>query len=80
MVDPFPTSLGAGHLEKLLVYANPLVVSKLEIIDLCAYQPGILYREYSHGVAVSILKSVVSLTLLFLANYLSKLVRKDKIL
>lgn len=73
------SGLLGSDIEKLFVFANVLVIDKLETIDFYAYNMGIVYNEYSYGVVVGICKSLVSIVLLFSANYLSKYVRGSKV-
>lgn len=62
---------GAGF-EQYFVFQNPLVIEKLEVLDTYTYKIGLTMNEYSFATAVGIFKSVVSITLLFSANLLSK--------
>lgn len=77
--------LGIGNflnmgMEQYLVYKNPLTADNIEILDLYVYRLGLLNGDFSYGVAVGILKSVVSITLLFTANGIAKKVRGTSIL
>jgi putative aldouronate transport system permease protein len=73
------SGLVGSDFEKLFVFQNPLVINKLETIDIYTYELGIVYNEYSYGIAVGIFKSVVSVMLLFVANNISKYFRGQKI-
>ena len=66
--------------EKYLVFNNPLVASKLEVIDVYTYRIGIGTQDYSFSIAVGILKSVVSIILLFSVNSLAKKTRGESII
>jgi len=67
--------LSAAGLDQYLVFHNGLVAPKIETLDYYVYRVGILANSYSFTIAVGILKSLISITLLFSANLLSKRVR-----
>jgi putative aldouronate transport system permease protein len=67
-------------LEQYFVFQNPLNKDHIEVLDLYVYNQGILGNGISRATVVSILKSVVSIGLLFIANGLSKIVRKESII
>ncbi|WP_223829965.1 ABC transporter permease [Paenibacillus arenilitoris] len=76
--------LGIGNflnvgLEQYLVYKNALTADNIEVLDLYVYRLGISNHDYSYGVAVGILKSVVSIILLVIANIITKKVRGSSI-
>jgi putative aldouronate transport system permease protein len=62
-------------MEQYYVFSNAINRSRIEVLDLYVYNTGLVGRNYSFATAVGLLKSVVSITLLFVANQLSKLVR-----
>ena len=62
-------------LEQYFVFENPMTKDRIEVLDLYVYNQGIANIYYSASTAISVLKSLVSLTLLFAVNGLSKLVR-----
>jgi len=62
-------------LEQYFVFQNPMTKSRIEVLDLYVYNQGIASIYYSASTAISVLKSLVSVTLLFGVNGLSKLVR-----
>lgn len=70
----------SNGMEQYFVFQNPMNRNKIEVLDLYVYNIGIGGGSFSYATAVSILKSIVSLTLLFVANSLSKLVRGNTIL
>ena len=72
--------LGIGNflnlgLEQYLLFRNAITAANIEVIDLFVYRIGLLNQDFSYGVAVGILRSVVSLFLLFTANFIAKKVR-----
>jgi len=66
--------------EKYLMFTNTITTSKLEVLDIFTYRIGIGTQQYSFATAVSILKSVVSVVLISLANMLAKKVRGETII
>ena len=68
-----------GGLDQYLVFYNGLTAPKIETLDYFVYRVGMLANNYSYAIAVGIVKSVISLTLLFSVNFLSKKVRGQSI-
>ncbi len=66
--------------DQYYVFQNPLNKSHIEVLDLYVYNQGILGNNISYSTVVGILKTIVSVTLLFFANGLSKLIRKESII
>jgi putative aldouronate transport system permease protein len=66
-------------MEQYFVFQNPMNKGWIEVLDLYVYNQGFVGINYSYSIAVGILKSLVSLVLLFLANGASKLFRKESI-
>lgn len=67
-------------MDQYYVFQNPLNKSSIEVLDLYVYNMGMVGQNISYSTAVGILKSLVSVTLLFFANGLSKAVRKESII
>lgn len=71
-------------LEQYLIFQNALNKDSIEVLDLYVYNIGIRNGmsgyNYSFATAVGILKSVVSVALLFSVNYASKKVRGEGII
>jgi putative aldouronate transport system permease protein len=67
--------------EQYFVFQNAINKESIEVLDLFVYNKGIggTSNNISYTTAVGILKSGVSVLLLFLANWLSKFVRDEKI-
>ncbi len=61
--------------EKYYLFWNSLVTEKIEVLDYYIYSVGIGSGDYSYATAASILKSIVSITLVLFANHLSKKIR-----
>jgi ABC-type polysaccharide transport system permease subunit len=66
--------------EQYYVFSNAFNKARIEVLDLFVYNLGIGQGSYSLAVAISMMKSVVSLTLLFTVNRLSKLLRGESII
>ncbi|MFK7692826.1 ABC transporter permease [Paenibacillus sp. HJGM_3] len=58
--------------ERVWVFLNPLTYENGEILDTYIYRAGLLQQEYSFTTAVGMFKSIIGLTLLVLANKLSR--------
>lgn len=69
----------SGNFDQYFVFYNSLVADKIEVIDYYAYRVGLLMNDYSLGTAISILKSVASIILLFSVNKLSKIFRDESL-
>jgi putative aldouronate transport system permease protein len=66
-------------MEQYFVFQNPMNKDWIEVLDLYVYNQGFVGINYSYSIAVGILKSLVSLILLFLANGISRIFRKESI-
>lgn len=66
-------------MEQYFVFQNPMNKDWIEVLDLYVYNQGFVGINYSYSIAVGILKSLVSLVLLFVANSASKIFRKESI-
>jgi ABC-type sulfate transport system permease component len=72
--------LNAGSgMDQYLVYYNPLVAEKIEVLDLYVYRLGLVKNDYSLATAVGIMKSIVSIILLFSVNFTAKKTRGEGI-
>jgi putative aldouronate transport system permease protein len=67
--------------EQYFVFQNAINKENIEVLDLFVYNKGIggSSNNISYTTAVGILKSGISVLLLFLANWFSKFVRDEKI-
>lgn len=66
--------------EQYLLFKNPMTGPNIEVIDLYVYRIGLEMSDYSYGIAIGIMKFLVSVSLLIFANLLSKRVRGKTIL
>ena len=70
-------------MEQYLVFQNPMNRQTIEVLDLYVYNITIASGGtalYSYATAIGILKTLVSVTLLFTANFLSKKLRGESIM
>jgi putative aldouronate transport system permease protein len=58
--------------ERVFVFQNPLNLQNSEILDTYIYKAGLKQMQYSYATAIGLFKSVVGLTLLSIANFISK--------
>lgn len=67
-------------MEQYYVFQNPMNKSFIEVLDLYVYNKGMVGNNIPFATAISTLKSIVSIVLLFGVNQLSKLVRGETII
>lgn len=73
--------LNAGSgMEQYLVFNNPIVADKIEVLDLYVYRLGLVINDYSFATVVGIFKTVISILLLFTVNSVSKRIRGQSII
>ena len=66
-------------MDQYYVFQNAMNKSHIEVLDLYVYNISIAGGNFSFGTAVSMLKSLISLTLLLIANGAAKLIRGSSI-
>lgn len=66
-------------MDQYFVFSNAMNHSSIEVLDLYTYNIGLLKGNFSLATVISIMKSVVSLVLLFSVNRLSKTLRGESI-
>lgn len=66
-------------MDQYFVFQNAMNKDAIEVLDLYVYNVGISGGNFSFATVISILKTVVSLVLLFAANWTSKKVRGESI-
>ncbi len=71
--------LNTGY-EQYMLFKNSLTATNIEVLDLYTYRIGLQNMDYSYGVAVSVIKSVVSITLVIVANKIAKKVRGKSVI
>ena len=67
-------------MDQYFVFQNALNKEHLEVLDLYVYNIGLLGSNFSFATAVSALKSIISVILLFGVNRLSKCIRGETII
>lgn len=67
-------------MEQFFVFQNAINKDHIEVLDLYVYNTGMLGFNFSFATAISMLKSIISIVLLFFANQLSKIVRGESII
>lgn len=78
MLMQISSFVGVGF-EQYLTFYNGIVANNIEVIDLYVYRAGLLQSDYSFGTAIGVLKSVISIAMLFGMNRLSKKIRGEAI-
>lgn len=66
--------------DQFYVFQNNLVTKNIEVLDLYVYTIGLKKQNYSYAIAAGILKSFISIALLFIANTTAKKVRGESII
>lgn len=67
-------------MEQYYVFQNSMNKNFIEVLDLYVYNQGIASKNTSFSIAIGMLKSLVSIVLLFAANTLSRLSRDEAVL
>lgn len=70
----------SNGMDQYLVFENPTNTSSIEVLDLYVYHLGIDNKIIPLSTAIGMLKSVISIALLFIGNKLSKLIRGESII
>ena len=66
--------------EHIYVFYNPMVADKLQVLDYYVYRVGIEMNDYSLSTTMGMSKTIISLILLFTANFMSKKIRGRSII
>jgi putative aldouronate transport system permease protein len=66
--------LNTGY-EQYFLFKNPVTAPKIEVLDLYVYRMGLQLGDFSYGTAVGLVKSAISLILLFFSNSISAKIR-----
>ncbi|MEK0317829.1 ABC transporter permease [Cohnella sp. 56] len=69
----------SGSFEQIFVLRNNMNLPKSETLDLFVYNMGIVSGRFSYSTAVLLCRSVVSLLLLLLANFVSRKLTKESL-
>lgn len=65
--------------EKIILLYNPVTYEKADVISSFVYRKGLLEFGWSYSSAVGLFNSVINLTLLVAANYISRRVSKSSL-
>ena len=71
--------VGVGF-EQYWVFRNPVVSGSIDVIDVYVYNIGLGAMDYAYGTAIGVLKSAISLLLVFGTNVLAKRIRGNTII
>jgi len=74
------SSLLSVGLEQYLVFSNNMVQRNIEVLDFYVYRVGLQNRDYAYAIAIGMLKTVISVILLFTVNRFSKQIRGESII
>ena len=66
--------------EQFFVFYNSLVSDRIEVLDYYVFKIGMVAGDYSYSIVVGMLKSLISITLLFIANLVSKRIRGESLI
>jgi len=69
------SGLLSNGLEQYLVFINPMVQDKLEVLDYYVYRLGVTLNDVSFSTAIGITKTFISVLLLFVVNFASRKIR-----
>ena len=73
-------NLLSNGFEQYYVFYNPLVHNTLQVLDYYLYRIGIMLNDYSFSTALGMSKTIISVILLFSANFISKRFRGESII
>ena len=71
--------LNTGY-EQYMLFKNSVTAPAIEVLDLYVYRIGLENMDYSYGVAISIVKSIVSVALVVIANLVAKKIRGNTVI
>ena len=63
-----------------MLFKNAVTAPAIEVLDLYVYRIGLENMDYSYGVAISIVKSIVSVALVVIANMVAKKIRGNTVI
>jgi putative aldouronate transport system permease protein len=69
-----------SNFDMYYLFTNPTNWQKMEVLDMYIYKYGLKLGNYPYSIAVGMMKSVVSIVLLFLVNQISKRISEKSIL
>jgi putative aldouronate transport system permease protein len=69
----------SNGIDQYYVFQNSAIYNKLETLEMYTYNRGLKHSDYSYATAVSMFKTVVSVSLLFITNWIAKKIRGNTI-
>lgn len=66
--------------DQYFIFQNPVTLRNIEVLDLYVYRLGLINKNYSYSTAIGIVKSFISIVMIFGANMLAKKVRGSSII
>jgi len=66
--------------DQYFIFQNPVTLKKLEVLDLYVYRLGLINKSYSYSTAIGMIKSLISLVMIFGTNQLAKKIRGNSII
>ena len=70
----------SNGMEQYYVFQNAFNMDTIQVLDLYVYNIGMTGRSLSLATAIGILKSIVSVTLLAIVNFVSKKTRGESMI
>jgi ABC-type polysaccharide transport system permease subunit len=67
-------------LEQFLVFSNNMVQRNVEVLDYYVFRVGLQNKDYAYAISIGMLKTIISVILLFSVNKLSKVFRGETII
>jgi len=77
--------LSAGNMlsvgfDQYLLFDNPFTRMRIQVLDLYIYFTGIISFDYAYATAIGMIKTLVSVIMLFTVNFISKKVRGSSLI
>ena len=66
--------------DQYFIFQNPVTLKRLEVLDLYVYRLGLINKSYSYSTAIGMIKSLISLVMIFGTNQLAKKIRGNTII
>ena len=71
--------LNTGY-EQFMLFKNSITAPNIEVLDLYVYRLGLINKSYSYSTAIGMIKSLISLVMIFGTNQLAKKIRGNSII
>ena len=69
------SNLLSNGFDQYFMFYNSMVADRIEVLDYYVYKVGFLIGDYSYSITIGMLKTLISVFLLFSANFISKKIR-----